>query len=424
MGYLTTTQIQTAIIRLASAYRGLCELVTLPHVSWEGRTSFALRIGRAGRVRFGREPAGKPGVLFTGCVHAREWGGAEICLAFAADLLWAYEHRQGLGYGGTRFTARDVATIVDRLDVFVFPLVNPDGRTFSQSAPEHADWRRNRRAAPPGQGPHCAGVDVNRNHDFVWDFRRHFAPGALHPGLASDDPCAWAQTYHGPAPASEPETRNIDWLLDEHPGIARYMDIHSYGEVVLYPWGNDQNQAAQAWMNFTNPAFDGARGVGGDAYGEYLPGPDQAAVIAIAERVRDAVNGVRGGQYRAMQGFAMDTTGRLSFPTSGAGDDYATSRHLADQRRPKVYGFTLEFGKPWDFVPPWAEMDQIILDVNAGMVEFCLGLARAAAPVWPDGRQSRRLFPWEIWGPMAGAAAVVLGAVQAIRAIARRRGTR
>jgi carboxypeptidase T len=43
------------------------------------------------------------------------------------------------------------------------------------------------------------GVDINRNFDFMW--------GNSDDGASSSDPCA--DTYHGPAAESEPETRAV-----------------------------------------------------------------------------------------------------------------------------------------------------------------------------------------------------------------------
>src|SRR5512134_2033919 len=100
MGYLNVTQINTAIIRLAANHPDVCELITLPHVTHEGRSTFALRIGRRPPHRPAWDPL-RPfrapvGVLFIHGVHARERGGPEIALAFAADLLYAYDRSQGL----------------------------------------------------------------------------------------------------------------------------------------------------------------------------------------------------------------------------------------------------------------------------------------------------------------------------------------
>ena len=101
------------------------------------------------------------------------------------------------------------------------------------------------------------GVDLNRNFDALWDFRRHFAPDS---GVsASDDPCH-PQVYVGPAAASEPETQNVVWLLDRYPGTRWFIDVHSYVPAIYHTWGFDENQMSDPSMNFRNAAFDGQRG--------------------------------------------------------------------------------------------------------------------------------------------------------------------
>ena len=177
--------------------------------------------------------------------------------------------------------AGKVAEIVDNLDVVVFPQANPDGRHHSMTVDPM--WRKNRR--PVGHGdPHCAagggngpGVDINRNYDFLWDFPSLFSPDA--PVQTSTDPCS--EVYRGPSAASEPETANVAWLLDRVPSVGYFIDVHSFGEDILYNWGDDDDQTTDPTMNFHNPAFDGKRGIpdstpGGDPekYREYLPAAD------------------------------------------------------------------------------------------------------------------------------------------------------
>jgi hypothetical protein len=420
MGYLTVPQINTAIIRLAAKYRGLCELITLPEVTYEGRATFALRIGTRGphgwRFLADSSRLLEPlrsyippvGVLFICGAHARERGGPEIGIAFVADLLWAYEHRDGLRYGHKEFNAAAIEQIVERLNVFVVPVVNPDGVHYIVENPLSM-WRKNRNPGAAGN-PNCVGVDVNRNFPFLWDFPKQFAAGVV---PASTNPCA--DTYHGAAPASEPETRNIRWLLDEYAIISRFMDIHSWRQRVLHVWGDDENQSTDPSMSFLNPVWDGKRGLDDGIYREYIPPEDHFAVRNLAARVRDAINAVRGGGYAAIQSIALNVSGDDWFPTSGASDDYAYSRHLVDRTTTKIYGFTLEFGT--EFHPPWAEMEPIILDVNAGMVEFCL----AAIPPrdrFPYYAEWRRLWRWQTLVPALGLAAVI-GVIRVLERLVR-----
>jgi carboxypeptidase T len=68
--------------------------------------------------------------------------------------------------------------------------------TLQEEYPELL-WRKNLNFGSGNDGCFQPGVDLNRNFDFAW--------GDLNG--ASSDPCA--ETYHGPSPESEPETRAV-----------------------------------------------------------------------------------------------------------------------------------------------------------------------------------------------------------------------
>jgi murein tripeptide amidase MpaA len=373
MSYFNVDEVESAILGLSNQYSTLCELIELPNRSVEGRTSHALRIGRKDK------PNRSPGILFTGCVHAREWGGAEILIHFAADLLEAYTAQSGVTYLNKSFTAADVQFIVETMDVFAFPCVNPDGRNYSQTVDpvnNGGGWRKNRDAVDSGGQANKIGIDVNRNYDFLWDFRTHFDPSITNSfSLASDDPSS--DVYHGHSPASEAETRNVVWLLDQYPVIEWFMDIHSFSGDILYPWGDGPDQSNDNSMNFHNPAYDHKRGIdNASIYGPYIPSEDLARFQSVGQRVRDAIAAVRGQSYELKQSFYLhvgnNPANNVTYPTSGCGDDYAYSRNFADPTRPKVRSFTLEFGLPAIFNPDWAEMQNIVLDVDSGLMAFCL----------------------------------------------------
>jgi hypothetical protein len=42
--------------------------------------------------------------------------------------------------------------------------------------------------------------------------------------------------------------------------IATYVDVHSFGEKILYSWDDDDNQSQDLAQNFRNPEYDGKRG--------------------------------------------------------------------------------------------------------------------------------------------------------------------
>lgn len=340
MTYLNVTEVESALTALSADHPGLCELITLPNLTHEGRTSHAIRIGLGALDD-------RPAMLFIGGQHAREWGSCEICVNVAADLIEAYEGGTGLAYGGQSFSAAQIQLIMEQSQVFIFACVNPDGRHHSQTVASM--WRKNRNPVDP--------VDLNRNYDFLWDFRTTFSASA--PVVVSDLPSS--DTYHGTAAFSEPETRNVRWLLETYPQIRWMIDIHSFSRVIHHNWGDDENQITDASMNFRNAAYDGQRGVSGDAYAEYIRPGDQGAERCLVESMRDALQAVRGQTYSVGQSFAL-------YPTSGTATDYPYSRHWVDATKTKTLGFLIEWGS--EFQPPWAEMENIILDVSSALVAF------------------------------------------------------
>jgi len=357
--YLNVDEIDSALQNLASAYPTAATLVDVPNRTHDGREGVVLRIGSA--------PADAPGVLLLGGMHAREWVPPDALVSLAADLLEAYDRGTGLRYGGLSFGVGDIRRLVETMNLYIYACVNPDGRRFSQTS--EPMWRKNRRRNDGG----CIGVDLNRNFDFLWDHSAKFAPDS---GVrTSADPCDH-DVYRGPSPASEPETRNVVSLMDGDPRIRWLVDVHSAVPVILHSWGSDQNQTTECAQNFGNDAFDGVRGRRNDAvYREYIPQPDLDNVVALSTVLDDAIAGVRGGRYGAEQAYGL-------YPTSGASDDYAFSRHFADPARAKVYGFCIECGS--SFQPTWSEAEQVIREVSAGLIAFCLAAQQHTPVTGPE----------------------------------------
>lgn len=72
----------------------------------------------------------------------------------------------------------------------------------------------------------CLGVDANRNYDFYWNTAG-----------VNDSPCS--DTYPGSKPFSEVETRVVRDILQENVHrMALYISFHSFGSMILYPWGS------------------------------------------------------------------------------------------------------------------------------------------------------------------------------------------
>jgi murein tripeptide amidase MpaA len=362
MAYLNIFEIESAVQNLAAGYPETTELVACPNATHEGRQSHVLRVGA-------KRDEAVDGVLILGGIHAREWVPPDALVSLAADLLEAYELGTGLVYGGKRFPANNVRHVMETLDLFIYPCVNPDGRHYSQT--NEALWRKNRRPNPGNEN--CVGVDINRNFDFLWDHLTKFAPDS---GVsASEDPCN-RQVYRGPSPTSEPESKNVVWLLDTYPQIRWHVDVHSAVPVILYSWGSDQNQTTESTQTFLNSTFDGVRGRPDDtAYSEYITQADLDIAKTLSNRMKDAVREVSGDDYGVEQAFGL-------YPTSGASDDYAFSRHFADPSKTKVYGFTVECGH--SFQPTWSEAEEVIREVSASLIAFCLEASASAASSVPS----------------------------------------
>ena len=393
MTFLNVVEIESALAGLHNAYPALTQLFELPNETAEHRRSHALLI-RGGGGSF----ACRPAFVFVSGVHAREWGGPDILVNLAADVLEAYSTGAGLAYGGKSFTSNQLKQIVERTDIVVFPDINPDGRAYSMGAPANtgqAMWRKNRNTASSNNDPSKIGVDVNRNYDFLWNFPVAFSPAANPNTLASTDPAS--DLFHGMGPFSEPESRNVRWLVEQF-NTRYFVDVHSYTGDVLHPWGSDENQTTDPSKSYSNPAWNGLRGVAGDAYQEYIKPNTLATHQAAAGVIRDGINAVRNQGYVAKQGFWLWAQ---SYPTSGASEDWGLTRGITS--------FVIEFNKNTDFFPTWAEMELMIADVDAGL----LALTDWACPTWWQVlvcwiRQWfhdhlwapwKKLWPKDLWGP-------------------------
>ncbi len=356
--YLNTDEVEFALEQAASPNTDFTEIITLPNPTWEGRQSHDIKMGK------GSEP-NRTGVYFLGGVHAREWGSSDILVNFIEKVSQAYRTNAGLNFGGKSFTSSQIQDIINGLDIFIFPQANPDGRY--QSMTSDAMWRKNRRPASLDH-PDCIGVDINRNYNFLWNYPKYFRPDAA--VQSSTDPCDY-QVYIGPSAASEPETKNVIWIQDNNPGIRFFIDIHSYGEDILCNWGDSKNQTTDPNMNFRNPGYDGKRGV--YPYKEFIPPADKSTGFSLAQSMASAIQAVRGRTYTVEQEYSL-------YPTSGTSEDYSFSRYFVDNNNGKIVSYTIEWGSPDNptpFHPSYSEMYNIIQEITASLIQFCIDTLKA-----------------------------------------------
>jgi len=340
---MSVAAIDAAIDHIAATFPTLARSIILPERSVEGRVIKALHL--AGGSGAGSVPDSRTGVLFVGGVHARELINPETLVELALRLCTARAGNTGVAFGPKTYSATDVKLVMDGLSIVILPMANPDGRNFCLAAGGDPMWRKNRSA---NAGLPCKGVDLNRNTSFLWSS-----------GIGtSADSCS--DIFKGPSAFSEPETRNVRWLIDSYPGISTMVDVHSYSELVLYPWGDDQNQSTDPSQNFQNPAFDGQRGTPGNNYKEFIPAEDLSAHQAMGNRIKNGIAAVRGRNYTVQQSIDL-------YPTSGTWHDYAYARRFIETGRRRILGFTLETAQ--QFQPGDAEKAQVISETQAGLME-------------------------------------------------------
>lgn len=205
--YHSAQSLEADLRRLAEQRPDVVELHEIGR-SVEDRPIWALRIGA-------RRP-GVPKVLFLGCHHAREWIAVEVPYLLAAHLV---DHAD----------AEPVKSWLSRGEVWVAPMVNPDGHEFSRT--QDRLWRKNRRRNPDGS----IGVDPNRNYGYMW--------GTLNVSTSSHVPKD--ETYVGPRAFSEPETRAVRNLVAQQL-VGALLTYHSYSQLVLHPWGYTPNPIPKA----------------------------------------------------------------------------------------------------------------------------------------------------------------------------------
>jgi carboxypeptidase T len=126
-GYMNVDEIETALIKLHDLNRDMITIIELPNKTWENRTSKAIHVHAVANK------LNRPAVMFTGGMHAREWGSSDICINFIANLIDAYNSNMDIRYGNKVFSSQQIKFILNNIDLFIFPDVNPDGKAYSQS---------------------------------------------------------------------------------------------------------------------------------------------------------------------------------------------------------------------------------------------------------------------------------------------------
>jgi hypothetical protein len=195
----------------------------------------------------------EPGFYFVGAHHAREPMTTKICMRLLNNLLSQYN------------IDPEITNAVNNRQIWILPILNPDGYQVVQDSFD-VWWRKNFR---DNNGNHAFdtnhqtgavgadGVDLNRNYGFYW-----WSPGG------SSNPVD--ATYRGPAADSEPEMQAMENLIRAH-HIVGGISYHSYGEQVIYPWTDFNNNPAPDNAVFTALGAEMAAAIPGEYGGTYQP---------------------------------------------------------------------------------------------------------------------------------------------------------
>ncbi len=284
-------------------------------ISQDPFRTYVLRIGAGARN------GERIGVFLYSQEHAREWQTPLVTLETAERLLKNY--------------ATDPYTkeLLDNVEVFVLPSVNPDGGHYSFFG--NTGQRRNMVNHCPANGNNepgarnSWGVDVNRNYSegSWWD-----GYGGNVSGTCTSD------VYSGPFEHSEAESRNVTWVADTFTNIKFSMNVHSSGNYFMWAPGSYKNGTREPMP--------------------YAPLGDEAYFWGSAGRVISAIKRYRNlAVTPARTGPVQDV---LYSAAGNSGDQLWYRNH--------IYAWDFEVGT--SFMPAWDEAHAEALEFANGLVEL------------------------------------------------------
>ena len=216
-GYPSPTTAEEEIDELCRAYPERCRIEEI------GKSRLSRPV-RALLMRGARDADGtegeRPSLLVTAHIHAVEYIGSFVARALARKVVSEYGRDA------------EITSLIDRADVWVVPLLNPDG----------ADrvWRRGGYVGLANSRVTADGVDPNRNFPFT----RLDGPSAWNSGRAR----AGSAYYRGSQPLSEPECLALARLC-KRVSFCAAIHFHSFGGVIYMPYlerGPDDSEVERA----------------------------------------------------------------------------------------------------------------------------------------------------------------------------------
>ncbi|KAI4585076.1 hypothetical protein MJG53_006610 [Ovis ammon polii x Ovis aries] len=176
-----------------------------------------------------------------------------------------------------------ITSILKKMDIFLLPVANPDGYVYTHT--HNRLWRKTRSVNP---GSPCIGTDPNRN----WN--SHFG---------------------------EVEVKLVADFIADHGNFKCFIDLHSYSQLVMYPYGYTTMRAG-----------------------------DADELDTVARNAANAMASLSGTQYR------VGSVGSAIYTSSGNSVDWAYDNGIKyafifELRDTGFYAFTL----PADQIIPTAQ---------------------------------------------------------------------
>ena len=185
------------------------------HETYEGRYLQWVKISDNPNIS-----EGEPQILYTALHHAREPASLQQLIYFMWYLLENYDSNDS------------IKQIIDNSELFFVPCVNPDGYIFNETIEPNGGgmWRKNTRDSH--------GVDNNRNYSYIDENGNE----VWNTSGTSSNP--YGNTYAGDGPFSESENRAIRYFVESN-NFKIALNNHTYGNLLLYPYGYDYNQTTE-----------------------------------------------------------------------------------------------------------------------------------------------------------------------------------
>uniref|UniRef100_A0A0N5CHM2 Peptidase_M14 domain-containing protein n=1 Tax=Strongyloides papillosus TaxID=174720 RepID=A0A0N5CHM2_STREA len=215
--------------------------------SYEKRLLYYVKIGYSN----GKE---KPMVVIDGGMHAREW-------VTHSSMLFIIDH--------IIKNIKNYKEILEKFDIVIFPVLNPDGYVYSRIGDRM--WRGNRNL----NNKESCGVDLNRNYPFMWK---------EHNGICL--------TYPGTFKLSELESMYHSIYVERNIHLIKgYITFHSYGRLILLPWIDPKKRKEEYYDE----------------------------MISLGNKMKKEIS------YKKGSSFGVGDAAEILYPTNGASDDYIKS---------------------------------------------------------------------------------------------------